>query len=55
METMEFFKQPTYIGYWELVPSPNAFRIATTKKPNWFHRMMIKLMFGWTWHEGKLV
>lgn len=51
----EFYKPPEYIGYWELVPPPAAFRIATTHKPNWLHRLMVKWMFGWTWSEGKLV
>jgi hypothetical protein len=50
----EFIKQPEYAGYWEIVPGPTSFRIATLKKPNWFHRRMVKLCFGWQWHEGKL-
>jgi hypothetical protein len=42
---------PTYVGYLELSP---GFRIAFTKKPIWFHRQMIKLVFGWIWIDGKL-
>jgi len=49
-----FPKQPEYVGYWELVPAPNAFRIASTKKPLWLWRVMSKAFFGWTWHDGKL-
>jgi hypothetical protein len=48
------FKQPDYKGYWELVPLPYSFRVATLHKPAWLQRKMIKLFFGWTWHEGKL-
>jgi len=51
---MEFYKQPEPVGYWELVPMPQAFRIATHFKPKWLHRKMIHLCFGWTWHDGKL-
>jgi hypothetical protein len=50
----DFYKEPTYVGYWQLVPPPVAFKISTTHKPNWFHRFMVKLMFGWTWHEGSV-
>lgn len=51
----EFFKQPEYVGYWELVPPPSSFRISTVKKPLWLHRFMVKLMFGWTWKEGSAI
>jgi len=45
------FKQPEYAGYLELDP---GFRVAFRKKPNWFNRQMIKLVFGWIWIDGKL-
>lgn len=48
------WEQPKYVGYWELVPAPSSFRVSTTYKPNWLHRKMTKLFFGWSWHEGKL-
>lgn len=48
------YTNPVYVGYWELVPAPNAFRIASTKKPIWLWRVMSKAFFGWTWHDGKL-
>jgi hypothetical protein len=50
----ETYKNPEYVGYWELVPTPNAFRIASTKKPIWLWRVMTRAFFGWTWHDGKL-
>ncbi len=45
------FKQPEYVGYLELDP---GFRVAFRKKPNWFNRKMIELVFGWIWIDGKL-
>jgi len=42
---------PTYVGYLQINP---GFRVAFTKKPNWFHRQMIKLLFGWIWIDGKI-
>ena len=42
---------PEYVGYLELNP---GFRVAFGKKPNWFHRKMISLDFGWNWVDGKL-
>lgn len=48
------YKTPEYVGYWELVPAPIAFRIAATKKPLWLWRIMSKAFFGWTWHNGKI-
>jgi hypothetical protein len=53
MSQYKFLLQPEYAGYWELSSAPNSFRIAITQKPNWLHRKMVKLMFGWTWIEGK--
>jgi len=40
-----------YVGYLELDP---GFRVAFRKKPNWFNRKMIELVFGWIWIDGKL-
>jgi hypothetical protein len=48
------YTNPVYVGYWELVPAPSAFRIASIKKPLWLWRVMSKAFFGWTWHDGKL-
>ena len=50
---MKFVEQPKQVGYWEFTPKPHHFRVATIYKPNWFHRMMVKLCFGFTWHEGE--
>ncbi len=50
----KLWEPPKYIGYWEITPAPASFRISTTYKPNWLHRKMAKLFFGWAWIEGKL-
>ena len=31
----------------------HSFRIYVKKKPNWFHKKMVKLMFGWEWEQKK--
>lgn len=49
------WKEPDWVGYWELIPAPASFRVSTTYKPNWLHRVMTKLFFGWTWHKGKAI
>lgn len=49
------YEEPKWIGYWELTPEPASLRVSTTYKPNWLHRKMTKLFFGWTWHEGKAI
>lgn len=45
----KFYQPPPVVGHWAL--SPN-FLIGMTKKPNWFHRKMITLVFGWEWRDG---
>lgn len=54
-KSYSFWKEPDWVGYWELVPPPASFRVSTTYKPNWLHRKMTKLFFGWTWHKGKAI
>ena len=44
----KFYIPPPIVGKWAI--NPNFF-IGMTKKPNWFHRKMITLCFGWTWHD----
>jgi hypothetical protein len=31
----------------------HSFRIHVQKKPNWLHKKMVKLMFGWEWEDKK--
>lgn len=39
---------PDSVGYWAITPS---FFIHSPKRPNWFHRFSVKLVFGWVWHD----
>lgn len=43
-----FYLPPPVVGY--ICLNPN-FKIGMTKKPNWFHRKMIHLVFGWVWED----
>ena len=47
MNTSEFYiRAIRYEGCWAI---NHSFRIYVQKKPNWFHKKMVKLMFGWEW------
>ena len=52
LDKFSFHTPPKYVGYWELLEN---LKVSTTFKPMWLHRKMIKLMFGWTWHEGSAI
>jgi hypothetical protein len=39
---------PEGSGCWVINQS---FRIYVQKKPNWFHKKMVKLIFGWGWED----
>jgi len=43
------FKEPTYVGGYRLGTDYNCLQINFTHKPNWFHRTMMRLFFGWKW------
>lgn len=40
---------PKPIGYWR-VGALTLFAVYG-RKPNWFHRIMTHLMFGWVWRD----
>jgi len=42
------FEQPKYAGGWE-IGGNYGLRIMIVKKPNWFHRYMMKLLLGIKW------
>lgn len=42
------YSPPPAVGYICITPN---FKIASSKKPNWFHRKMIHLVFGWVWED----
>ena len=41
------FQLPKLIGSYDIGGS----RINLTKKPNKFHRLMVKIFLGWTWKD----
>ena len=44
---------PTYVGGYRL-GGEYGVQFNFTVKPNWFHRTMMKLCFGWEWIDGKI-
>ena len=39
---------PKYVGGIWITPN---FVVSSTKKPNWFHRFMLKVLLGWEWRD----
>ncbi len=48
VEKYKFYQPPNVVGYWAL---SSNFLISVSSKPNWFHRKMITLVFGWEWRD----
>ena len=50
------WKSPTYVGHWLISQDKKAkyigFAVTTTKKPNWFHKLMAKLLLNWEYQES---
>ena len=44
-------KTPNYVGGYRLGNDTYHTQINFTHKPNWFHRTMMRLCFGWKWHN----
>ena len=42
-------KTPNYVGGYRLGNGTYHKQINFTHKPNWFHRTMMRLCFGWEW------
>ena len=42
-------KTPNYVGGYILGNGTYRTQINFTHKPNWFHRTMMRLCFGWEW------
>ena len=40
---------PTYVGGYRLGNDTYHTQFNFTHKPNWFHRTMMRLCFGWKW------
>ena len=43
--------QPHYVGSWT-IGSDGILSIQVLKKPNWIHRKMTTLFFGWVWKDN---
>jgi hypothetical protein len=50
--SMRIFTLPKYVGCYCL-GGKNGFCISFEKKPNWFHRTMMKVCLGWEWKDKK--
>jgi hypothetical protein len=48
--SMRIFTIPNYAGMYCL-GGKNGFCISFEKKPNWFHRTMMKVCLGWEWKD----
>jgi hypothetical protein len=48
--SMRIFTVHNYIGMYCL-GGKNGFCISFEKKPNWFHRTMMKVCLGWEWND----
>jgi len=46
------FKPSKYVGCYCL-GGKNGFCISFEKKPNWFHRTMMRVCLGWIWTDKK--
>lgn len=43
------FIPPRIVGYWKIVD----LQVSASRKPNWFHRMMTRVLLGWEWRDEK--
>jgi hypothetical protein len=43
--------KPDYAGHWEVCGK--HFQIHRETKPNWFHRVMNRLLINWEWKDKK--
>ena len=42
---------PTYVGRYEIGKDTGTW-FSLLKKPNWFHRTMVRLILGWIWKDN---
>jgi hypothetical protein len=50
--SMCIYALPNYVGAYCL-GGKNGFCISFEKKPNWFHRTMMRVCLGWIWTDNK--
>jgi hypothetical protein len=46
-----FYEPPKYIGAYR-IGGTGGLHLSFTKKPNWFHRYMMRLCLGWEWVDA---
>ncbi len=51
MSDYTFAPTPKYVGGYQ-IGGPMGLRINFLKKPNWFHRTMMRLCLGWEWVDA---
>ena len=44
-----FYSRPPTAGAWVI---SETLHVEVTKKPNWFHKKMTKLLLGWEWQDA---
>ena len=49
LEDYARIKTPNYVGGYRLGNDTHHTQFNFTHKPNWFHRTMMRLCFGWEW------
>ena len=38
---------PIYVGGYDI----GGVRFMLTRRPSWWHRLMVRLVLGWEWHD----
>ena len=46
-----FYNPYKYVGTYELGKDSGTY-FSLLKKPNWFHRTMVRLILGWVWKDN---
>jgi len=46
-----FYNPFKYVGTYELGKDSGTY-FSLLKKPNWFHRTMVRLILGWVWKDN---
>jgi hypothetical protein len=48
--TLTITNLPKYVGMYEIGKDSGTW-FSLFKKPNWFHRTMVRLILGWVWKD----
>ncbi len=46
----EEIKKHDHVGKWII---SSSFHVRVQTKPNWFHRLMARILLGWKWENRK--